>query len=313
MNGTDGPATATTDARATRSPLGLGLAAVVGSALAFTLSLSVIKWPGIAGSAIAWWRLLGSSLLWWAFILARRARTGRALPTLSDWRVATPAALFFAVNISFFFLALTRTSVAHADFINSMAPLALIPAGYLFFGERPRWRALAWGLLSIAGLTIILTGGSSDGVATIEGDLLVVVGVLGFVGYQLFAKRARGLGVEPFDFMAIVMPVALVAATPIALVTAGDDLWPLSGTAWASIAMLSVLTGMLAHTLLYYAQRSVPIATISVIQTGQPSISTFWAWLLLGEAITLTQGFGMVLATSGVAAVVWFSRRPPAL
>ena len=65
-----------TDHATARSPLTLGLAAVVGSALAFTLSLSVIKWPGIAGSAIAWWRLIGSTILWWGFILIRRARTG---------------------------------------------------------------------------------------------------------------------------------------------------------------------------------------------------------------------------------------------
>jgi drug/metabolite transporter (DMT)-like permease len=91
-------------------------------------------------------------------------------------------------------------------------------------------------------------------------------------------------------------------------VTAGDDIWPLSGTAWASVAILSVLTGMVAHGLLYYAQRAVPIGTISVIQTSQPSLSTFWAWLLLGEAVTLAQVPGMLLASIGVALVVWFSR-----
>ena len=74
--------------------------------------------------------------------------------------------------------------------------------------------------------------------------------------------------------------------------------------------VLSVLTGMVGHSLLYYAQRAVPIATISVIQTSQPSQSTFWAWVLLGEAVTAAQVPGMVLATAGVALVVWFSRRP---
>lgn len=292
-----------------RSALTLGLLAVITSAVGFAFSLSVIKWPGVAGSSIAWWRLVGSAVLWWGFLAIRRHRTGRPLPDRRAWLLVAPAALAFGVNISVVFLALTRTSVAHADFIASMAPLVLIPAGFLLFGEQPRWRALAWGGLSIAGLVIILTNGPTNGVATVGGDVLVAIGVLAFAAYQLLAKRARGRGVEPFDFMAIVMPIALVTATPIALVTAGDELWPLSAKAWTSVAILSVMTGMVAHGLLYYAQQSVPIATISVIQTSQPSMSTFWAWLLLGEAVSPTQVPGMILATIGVALVVWFSRR----
>jgi drug/metabolite transporter (DMT)-like permease len=296
-------------ARAPRTPRTLGLLAVFAASLSFAISLSVVKWPGVPGSVIAWWRLIGSALLWWAFLAIRRRRTGRPLPTRAEWMLATPPALCFGINISLFFLALTRTSVAHADFISSMSPLILIPAGFLLFGEQPRWRALSWGLLSALGLVIILTNGSETGVATLGGDLLVVAGVLGFAGYQLLAKRARGRGVEPFDFMTIVMTVALVTATPVALWTAGDQLWPLSAKAWAAVAILSVMTGMVGHGLLYYAHRSVPIATISMIQTSQPTMSTCLAWVLLGETITLGQVPGMVLVTTGVAITVWLSHR----
>mgnify|MGYP001823765122 CR=1 FL=1 len=293
-----------------RTPYALGLLAVFVAALAFALSLSVVKWPGAPGSVIAWWRLTGSALLWWGFLLVRRHRTGRALPSAEVWKLSTPPALFFGVNISLFFMALTRTSVAHADFIASMSPLILIPAGFVLFGEQPRWKALRWGALSAVGLVIILVNGPTGGVATVAGDLLVVAGVTGFAGYQLLAKRARGRGVEPFEFMTIVMTVALVTATPVALITAGDELWPLSAKAWTAVAILAVMTGMVGHGLLYYAHRSVPIATISMVQATQPTMSTFWAWVLLGETIALGQVPGMVLVTVGVAMTVWLSNRP---
>ncbi len=296
--------------RTSQTPHTLGLIAVFAAVLSFAISLSVVKWPGIPGSVIAWWRLIGSSVLWWMFLVARRQRSGNALPTLEAWRLSAPPALCFGMNISFFFLALTRTSVAHADFISSMSPLILIPAGFVFFGEQPRWRALRWGALSAIGLVIILWAGSGTGVATLGGDLLVIVGVGAFAGYQLLAKRARARGVEPFDFMAIVMTVALVTATPVAFATAGDDLWPLSTKAWIAVGILSVMTGMVGHGLLYYAHRSVPIATISLVQTSQPTMSTFWAWILLGETITLGQVPGMALVTIGVAMAVWSSHRP---
>jgi drug/metabolite transporter (DMT)-like permease len=63
---------------------------------------------------------------------------------------------------------------------------------------------------------------------------------------------------------------------------------------------------------LYFAQRSVPISTISIIQAGQPSQSALWAWLLLGEAIALAQVPGMILVTLGLVLVVYFSQRPVA-
>ena len=109
--------------------------------------------------------------------------------------------------------------------------------------------------------------------------------------------------------MTVIITVAVVTATPVALLNDRDEMWPLSAKAWAAVAMLSVLTGMAAHGMLYYAQHSVPISTISIIQSGQPSMSALWAWLLLGEAITVAQVPGMILVTLGLVLVFWFSLR----
>lgn len=287
----------------------LGLLAVVGSIMCFAVSFGIIKWPGIPGSVIAWWRLIGSALLWWLLVLGLRIRSGRPMPSRAVWRSALPAALLFGLYISMFFTAVTKTSVAHAEFINSLAPLLVIPTGFLLFGERPNWGALRFGLLSLVGLVIVLFTGPEQGVATVEGDLLMLL-VLGLtVSYLMASKWARGRGVETIDFMAIVMTVALVTATPVALSIAGDEIWPLSWQAWVAVAILSVLTGGAAHGLLFFAHRSVPIATISVMQVSQPALSAFWAWVIVDEAITATQLPGMALVIIGMALVVRSSQR----
>jgi drug/metabolite transporter (DMT)-like permease len=243
-------------------------------------------------------------------LVGRRIRKGTALPSKPTWTLSVPPALCFGVNIALLFLGITKTSVAHGEFINAMAPLVLIPAGMVMFGEHPNWKALRWGILSLVGLVIVLSNGPARGVATVEGDLLVFGSMLAFCGYQLLARRARARGVGPWDFMTVVMTVALVTATPVALATAREDMWPLSVKAWAAVAMLAVLTGMAGHGLLYFAQRSVPISTISTIQAGQPSLSAIWAWLLLGEAIVAAQIPGMILVTLGLVLVFTFSLRP---
>lgn len=293
----------------TRSQRSLGLLAVVTSILCFAVSFGVIKWPGIPGAVIAWWRLVGSALLWWILLLALRTTRGRPLPSRQVWVSTLPAALLFGVYISVFFTAVTKTSVAHAEFINSLAPLLVIPAGYLLFRERPNWSALRFGVLSVVGLVIVLFTGPEQGAATIEGDLLMIIVLAASVSYLMASKRARGRGVETIDFMAIVMTVALVTATPVALTIAGDEMWPLPWQAWVAVAILSFLTGGAAHGLLFYAHRSVPVATISVMQVSQPALSAFWAWVIVDEAITTTQIPGMVLVIAGMALVVWFSQK----
>ena len=287
----------------------IGQLAVVGATTCFGLSYSVIKWPGTSGSVIAWWRLAVSTVIWWTILAIRRQRRSVPFPSRATWRAVAPAALFFGINISVLFTAVTRTSVAHTEFITALAPVLLIPAGFVLFRERPQWRALRWGALSFIGIVIVLAAGPSNGVATVGGDLLMIIAVSAYVGYLLSAKRARSVGVSTVEFMSIMMPVALVTATPVALAVSASEFIPSSGTTWASIAILAVLTGMLAHGFVVYAQRTVPIATIGVIQSGQPAQSTFWAWLFLGETISLTQVPGMILVIAGSALVVWTGQR----
>ena len=83
-------------------------------------------------------------------------RTGRPTPSASAWRLALAPGLAFGANIALFFTAITKTSIAHAEFITALTPLVLLPAGAFFFGERPNWPALRWGLISIVGVSLVL-------------------------------------------------------------------------------------------------------------------------------------------------------------
>ena len=131
----------------------VGLLAVFGSVVCFSLSYSVLKWPKVPGSVVAWWRLVGSSILWWIVLLIRRSRTGRPLPTRATWKRTIPPGLLFGINISVLFTAVTRTSIAHAEFIAAMLPFVMIPAGFMLFGERPKWRAV-----QIPGMALVMIG-----------------------------------------------------------------------------------------------------------------------------------------------------------
>jgi drug/metabolite transporter (DMT)-like permease len=166
-------------------------------------------------------------------------------------------------------------------------------------------------VFSVAGVLIVLSFGPDTGVASVRGDLLVLLAVTSWVAYLLFSKRVRATGLGVAEFMACVTPIGLLTAGPIAAAIAGEDMWPLSGRGWLAVLMLTVLTGVGAHGLVVYAQRTVPIATIGVLQSGQPALAVFWGWLILGETIRVAQLPGMILVIVGLAMFTVVSQRRP--
>jgi drug/metabolite transporter (DMT)-like permease len=218
------------------------------------------------------------------------------------WRRVLPAGLFFGFNITLFFTAIGHTSIAHAEFITALSPVVLVPLGAIMFNEQPDRRALPWAGVSLVGLAIVLFLGGSQGGASLGGDLLMMI------GYLITGRRARAT-VDTVDFMATMMPLGVLTATPVALLIAGKDMWPLSAKAWIAACLLGVLTGMVGHGLIAFAQREVDIATIGIIQVGQPALAVGWSYLILGEHIKGAQIPGMILVLVGLVAFILASRR----
>jgi drug/metabolite transporter (DMT)-like permease len=290
----------------------LALLAMVVAVVSFSSSSSLIKWSESTGSVIAFWRMIGAVIGWWTVLLVLKARRGRPLPTATAWRSAALPGLFFGANIALFFTAITKTSIAHAEFIAALNPLVLLPLGALFFSESPNWRALRWGGLSILGVALVLFFGPESGAASVEGDLLMIGVIALWTGYLLSSKRARASGVGTLDFMSCMMPIGVLMAAPIAAVIAGADVFALNGRGWTVVVILTFLTGMLSHGCIVFAQQHIPVATIGIMQTAQPAIAVCFGFLILGEAVRLPQMVGMALVISGLALFILTSQRSSA-
>jgi drug/metabolite transporter (DMT)-like permease len=286
----------------------IGVLAMVAAVLAFSSSSTIIKWAEVPGSVLAFWRMILAVALWSVVVAVRRARTGHPPPGPATFRKVLPAGLAFGLNITLFFTAIGKTSIAHAEFIASLSPILLVPIGVLLFHERPDRRALPWGLVSLLGLAIVLFLGGSQGGATVGGDLLVLCVVGTWIVYLVSARRARAT-VDVVDFMATMMPIGVLTAAPVALIVAGDEIWPMTAKGWIAACMLAVLTGMIGHGLIAFAQRELPVATIGIIQVAQPAIAVCWSFLILGEAVKVAQIPGMVLVIAGLVAFTTIGQR----
>jgi drug/metabolite transporter (DMT)-like permease len=283
----------------------LGLLAICGAILCFSVSSSIVKLAETPGSVIAFWRMLATVFVWQGALLMQGKRT-----TLAHLRRVLVPGVLFGANLAMFFTAVTRTSIAHAEFIGSMTPVLLVPAGALLFGESVRWKAMGWGLVAVVGIAIVLFSSPPKGTATLTGDLMVIAAMFLWAGYLLSTKRARR-GMDVVEFMAAVVPIATVTLIPIVLVRGGVG--DVSSRGWWAIAVLTILTGTMAHGFIVFAQHSIPVGTIGMMQVAQPALAVMWAAILLDEDLRGMQVVGMGLVILGLALFTYTSQRasPP--
>lgn len=278
-----------------------GLLAMTMAVLTFSVSSSIVKLADTPGSVIAFWRMVVAAVVWQIILRATGRRT-----TLAHLRIALVPGILFGLNLAMFFTAVTRTSIAHAEFLGSMTPLILIPAGAIIFHEHVKWTALPWGLMAIAGIALVLFNTSPTVDATVAGDLIVLGAMVLWASYLLTTKRVRQT-MDVVEFMAAVVPIAAVALVPVMLVRGGAT--DMSTKAWIVVLVLTLLTGTGAHGMIVFAQQSLPIATIGIMQIGQPALAVMWAALLLDETIRPLQILGMAMVLTGLGLFTWSSRR----
>jgi drug/metabolite transporter (DMT)-like permease len=280
----------------------IGLVAMVAVVLTFSASSTIIRKAGAPGPTIAFWRMLGSSIVWTVLL---RVKEGRFV-TREEWRRAVLTGVVLASNILLFYTAATRTSVANLEFITALAPLMLMPAGAMLFHEKVDRRAALFGLISIAGLALVLFDAPKSGVATWFGNGLALLSLATWSSYMLASRQIRK-GMSVATLMAAALPIATLVTLPVVVIN--RDIGKFDGRSMIYIAILTLLTGVVAHGLIVFAQRKVPIGIMSLMQVGQPALAVVWSAVFLSQSIRALQVVGMVMVVSGLATVVVQTQR----
>ena len=278
----------------------IGLLAMIAAVVTFSASSTIIRKAGAPGPTIAFWRMLGSSVIWTALL---RIKEGHFV-TLQEWRRAIVTGAVLGLNILLFYTAATRTSVANLEFISALAPLMLMPAGALFFHEEwivaPRVRNH---LDRRSGVVLF----DAPKRRAAHGPARPRRVVLATWCSYLLASRQLRRGMSVATLMASALPIATVTTLPFVLVN--HDIGRFDDSVNGVHGILTLLTGVVAHGLIVFAQRKVPIGIMSMLQVGQPALAVVWSAIFLSQSIRALQVLGMVLVVFGLATVVVQTQR----
>jgi drug/metabolite transporter (DMT)-like permease len=279
----------------------LGVLAVVGLVIAFSISSTLVKRADTPGVLLAFWRMVTVSVIWNALLWS----TGRRI-TMANVRQVFVPGIFFGLNLAVFFAGVTHNSVANAALIGSLAPFLIVPAGAYFFKEYIHPKALVFAALAFGGTALVLLSAPANGDASLRGNVLGFVAMLLLVSYIVSIKRFRR-DMDVTTFMATICPIATLTVFPSAV--AHGDVFGMSDTGWKYMLILSLTTGVIAQGLRVYSQKTIQIGTIAIAEVAQPALAVVWSFLLLGEIVNVRQVTGIAIVMGGLLAFVVLNQR----
>jgi drug/metabolite transporter (DMT)-like permease len=284
------------------SPANLGLCLGLLGVLAFsfTLPLTRIAAPELGGAFTGMGRAFVAALLAATVLGIRRD----PLPPRATWYriglVAVGTIFGFGLFTS---IALQTVPAVHAIVVVGLLPAMTAVMAVVRAGERPH---LPFWLSVLVGLVSVLIFAWVQGAGSLHlGDLwLLVAIVMAALGYAEGAVLTRTMGGWR------VISWALVFSLPILTVVVGILVWrdgfpTADPNVWLAFAYLAAVSMYLGFFPWYAGLAMGGVARVGQVQLVQPVFSLVWAWLLLGEAITLGTALASLLVIGSAALARW--------
>jgi len=207
----------------------------------------------------------------------------------------------FGFNVAFFY-GLQTTSSVNGSLIMTLNPTITVVLTALVIGEAISWRQVLGLGLSMAGVVIVVTGGSwaalSRHVHFVLGDGLILLGNLCWAAHSVIGKRwVKNL--SPMQTTTSTMLIGGGAMIATALFVHAGSLPLPAGGSLGAIAAMALFGTVLAYLWWNNGIRTIGPARTAVFFDLVP-IFTMLIAIALGQHVTLAQWMGAVLVITGV-------------
>jgi drug/metabolite transporter (DMT)-like permease len=276
--------------------LGIGVTVISFSGILIKLSTA----PPLI---IAFYRMLLSSLILTPYLIKNYRKE---LKHFFDYRPAV-VGLFLATHFFLWFTAFQYTNVASAVIFIALQPLFTLLLEYLFAREDLREGVIVGLILALLGSVIISIGDFRVLFDKLWGDLLAIAAAF-FAAVYIFSGRSLRKEIDYFPYIYIVYSYTTLILGFFVLIfripLVGYD--KINYLYFLGLALGPTLIG---HSAFNYSVRFLPATIVSLAILGEPVLTTLFAWLLIGEKITLMTLIGGVFIIGGIYRAIISTRK----
>jgi drug/metabolite transporter (DMT)-like permease len=276
--------------------------ALILGAVAMGASPIFVRFAEVGPFTSAFWRVFLALPALWLWSRREQAAAAASGTGRSEDRGALAAiviaGLLFSGDLIFWHLAIVNTSVANATFLATLAPVWVVLGSGLLLGERVERNVFLGLALGLAGMACLIGGTITLSPQNLRGDLYGVATSFFFGGYFLAVRRARrSFGSGHTLFLSTIVTSAVLLVFALAL---EDRIWPLTVYGVAALAALALISHAGGQGLLAFALGYLPAAFSALVIFVEAVAAAALGWLILGEAIGLTQLLGAVAIFAGI-------------
>src|SRR3954465_5453930 len=254
------------------------------------------EWLPLAFSAT---RFLCAGIIFALFVLWRE---GSLRIRRSDVKlVVATAAVGILLNQLTFNYAVDKTTAGNTALILASAPafaaLFASLAGHEHV-QRKHWLAL---VVSVAGVVLVIQGGSGVAGVSLVGDLLAVGAAITWAAYSVMLRPLFGR-YSAARISALMVSIGGVMILPFGLPQMHAQDWAgLSGLHWAAWGYSTIFPVLVTNLLYFRALRTIGASRATLYMYLQPFLGALFAAWLLGEQVTGLQILGGAVIVGGVS------------
>jgi drug/metabolite transporter (DMT)-like permease len=238
------------------------------------------------------WRSL-SSVICMAAVLAVMHRGEMFARIRRTGRAGILSGAMWAVMITFFMLAVTRTTVANTLVIMSLAPFLGAALSWIVLREAVPPRTLLFMALALAGIVTMFVESLDSG--RMVGNLLALAIPFAYgVNVTLLRRTQRNVDMLPGVLLGSLfsMAIALPLALPLDVSLRDAGLLALMGSAQLTLGCV----------LFVYATRYLKSAELGLIGLLETLLAPLWVWIGVGERPSETALIGGAIVLGSLAA-----------
>lgn len=206
-----------------------------------------------------------------------------------------------------YFASIQRIAVGTAILIEYMAPLLLVAVAWARSRKAPKAVVLIGSVVALGGLILVVSPGGGGSLDPL-GVLFAVLAMIGCAIYYLVAAQpSNGLPAVALAAFGLVIGAAILALAglvrlvPFTMEFTSVDLFGNVVPWWLPMVVIGVVSTAIAYASSITASEMLGSRLASFVGLLEVVAATFFAWLLLGENLTLAQliGGGLILVGIG--------------
>lgn len=195
------------------------------------------------------------------------------------------------------------TTASNSAIIIAVTPAIIALLSSILKHETVHWAAWLGILVSFVGLYLVITNqhGSLELTKTrMKGDLLIFLGVFFWAAYTVAAKPMLER-ISPLKLTTLTMGLGTLMYLPFCIKDLkAADYSSFSAAAWGSLLFSGFFALAVCYVIWYASVKRVGNSKTAIYDNLIPVVTVFFAWVFLGERLTLLQGLGACVILLGV-------------